>query len=65
MKMKSLARRDSANQALKIIDVASIASEPTASSRAAQQISRKFGLTPTLAALVVTLAGLGPREVRQ
>jgi hypothetical protein len=32
--------------------------------RAAQQISQRFGLSPVHAAVVAVLAGLGPREAR-
>ncbi|MBB4199208.1 hypothetical protein CCR94_01940 [Rhodoblastus sphagnicola] len=39
-------------------------SDITAQNFAAQQLSKKFGLSPTLAAVVAALAGLGPREVR-
>jgi hypothetical protein len=37
-------------------------SEFNPSALAAQQISLKFGLSPTLAAVVAALAGLGPRD---
>jgi hypothetical protein len=39
-------------------------SEFNPSTLAAQQISQRFGLSPVHAAIIATLAGLGPREVR-
>jgi hypothetical protein len=39
-------------------------SEFSPSALAAQQLSQRFGLTPTLATVVAALAGLGPREAR-
>jgi hypothetical protein len=38
--------------------------EHTPRSLAEQQISQRFGLSPVHAAIIVSLAGLGPREVR-
>ena len=61
MKNKNPDRVEAA-QVLKHIDVGSTVSEPNASLLAAQRISRKFGLTPAVAALTARLAQLGPRE---
>jgi hypothetical protein len=59
MKIKSPARRVSANQAQKLLDVASIGSELTAPNPAEQHLISKFRLTPVWAALVAELAGIG------
>lgn len=38
---------------------------PFLSSRASNRLSQRFGLSPTAAAAIASLAGLGPQEVRQ
>jgi hypothetical protein len=37
----------------------------TAHSRTAQRVSRRFGVSIEVASLLLALAGVGPREVRQ
>jgi len=39
--------------------------QPFLSSRASNRLSQRFGLSPTAAAAIASLAGLGPQEVRQ
>lgn len=64
MKRKSPVRRKGANQAQKLLDVASIGSELTAPNPAEQHLISKFRLTPVWAALVAELAGFSSGGAR-